>query len=258
MKVRVTNIQRFSLHDGPGIRTTVFLKGCGLKCPWCSNPENINYEIEKYYNNESKEEGRFGFDIELSELEKEILKDEKYYKLNNGGVTFSGGESLLQFDKLEPLLNSLNKKNINICIESSLFVSQKKLGIAVKYVDEFIIDIKILDKEVCNKILKGNINTYYENIEYLFKNVEKKKIKFRIPVTKEFTLSKSNLEYLVEFLKKYRPNDIEIFKIHQLGKKKYEALGKKINNYEEVTDEEIKKIIDLIEKLEIPVRECKI
>ena len=78
MKVRVTNIQRFSLNDGPGIRTTVFFKGCGLKCPWCSNPENINYEIENYYNEDTNEKGIFGYDITLDDLEKEILH--KIYK----------------------------------------------------------------------------------------------------------------------------------------------------------------------------------
>ena len=70
MKVRITDIQHFSLHDGPGIRTTVFLKGCSLKCPWCANPECISSEIQ----------GEFGYDISLEELEKEILKDEPFIK----------------------------------------------------------------------------------------------------------------------------------------------------------------------------------
>ena len=61
MKVIISNIQRFSLHDGPGIRTTVFFKGCSLKCPWCSNPENINFNIEEYYENDEKK--YFGYEI---------------------------------------------------------------------------------------------------------------------------------------------------------------------------------------------------
>ena len=121
MKVRVTNIQRFSLQDGPGIRTTVFLKGCGIRCPWCSNPENMDYEKENYFDKNINQEETFGIDIELDDLEREIIKDEKYYQLNNGGVTFSGGDPLLQFDKLEQLLENLHKKKINICVESSLF-----------------------------------------------------------------------------------------------------------------------------------------
>ena len=136
MKVRITDIQHFSLHDGPGIRTTVFLKGCSLKCPWCTNPECISKEIQ----------GEFGYDISLEELENEILKDESFYK-TGGGVTFSGGEPLLQIKELEPLLISLKNKNINICFESALFVPQNYLKIANIYGDEFIVDIKMFGLE---------------------------------------------------------------------------------------------------------------
>ncbi len=167
MKVRVTNIQRFSLNDGPGIRTTVFFKGCGLKCPWCSNPENINYEIENYYNEDTNEKGVFGYDITLDDLEKEILKDQKYYTLNSGGVTFSGGEALLQFTKMESLLKKLKQNKINMCIETSLFAPIKALEVATKYIDEFIVDIKILDSDVCSDVLKGNLDLYFKKYRLL-------------------------------------------------------------------------------------------
>ena len=111
MKVRVSNIQRFSLHDGPGIRTTVFLKGCNLRCPWCSNPENIDFEPTKYINENTKEQGIFGKDIEMSELFEEIMKDKQYYNMNDGGVTFSGGEPLLQIKVIEPLLKLREEMN---------------------------------------------------------------------------------------------------------------------------------------------------
>ena len=102
MTVRITNIQHFSLHDGSGIRTAVFLKGCNLTCPWCCNPENMNFEIEKYdYNNKNDS---FGYDISLEDLEREILKDEIYFAEGKGGVTFSGGEPFLQIKSLKPLI----------------------------------------------------------------------------------------------------------------------------------------------------------
>ena len=106
MKVIVSNIQRFCLHDGPGIRTTVFFKGCSLNCPWCANPENIDFNIEEY--SENGEKKHFGYEISLEELEKEIIKDEDYY-MTGGGVTFSGGECLFQFKKIEPLLQKLKR-----------------------------------------------------------------------------------------------------------------------------------------------------
>ena len=152
MTLRITNIQHFSLHDGPGIRTTVFLKGCNLKCPWCANPECISSEIQ----------GEFGYDIPLAKLENEIIKDEPFYK-TGGGVTFSGGEPLLQINNLEPLLNSLKNKNINICFETALFVPEKYLKIAKKYCDEFIVDIKMIDSITCMEVIGGKISQFLNN-----------------------------------------------------------------------------------------------
>ena len=122
-KILITNIQRFSVHDGPGIRTTIFLKGCSIRCPWCSNPENLTpypqeYSIEGI-------DGVYGEWYETEKLVMECLKDNVYYegKYNNkrlwnikkhediknlpGGVTFSGGEPLLQ---MESLVTALNRK----------------------------------------------------------------------------------------------------------------------------------------------------
>lgn len=243
MKVIVTNIQRFCLHDGPGIRTTVFFKGCNLNCPWCANPENIEFHVQKYeYCGES---GFYGKEMTLEEMEKEILKDIEYYK-TGGGVTFSGGEPLLQFDKIEPLLKSLKEKNINICIETALSVPTYLVEIATKYVDEFIIDIKILDRENVDKI-NGNIELYYENINKVFEN--KKMVTFRIPLAKGYIVTEQNMKLILELLSKYKPNKVEIFKIHNLAEKKYKTLNRDIIELENITQEEIetikKKIVQL-------------
>lgn len=245
MKVRLTNIQRFSLQDGPGIRTTVFLKGCSICCPWCANPENLKYEIQ----------GEFGYDIKLDELERAILKDEEYYKLG-GGVTFSGGEPLLQFNKLEPLLQNLKKQNINICIETALFVPTNLLEIALKYVDEFIVDIKILDKIEAKNVLNADIELYYKNIQRLFE--QKRNITFRIPVTKEYTLQEHNKTKILDLLEKYKPKQVEIFKLHRLAESKYRSLRKEMAEFQEVTDEEMKKFLKEIKNVKIKARICEI
>ena len=245
MKVRVTNIQRFSLQDGPGIRSTVFLKGCSICCPWCANPENIKYEIQ----------GEFGYDIELNEIEKEILKDEKFYK-SGGGVTFSGGEPLLQFDKLEPLLKRLKQQNINICIETALFVPTSLLEIALKYVDEFIVDIKILDNSEAKKVLNGDIELYYKNIKKLFE--QKHNITFRIPVTKEYTLQEHNKKRILDLLEKYKPQQVEIFKLHRLAESKYKTLKKNLIEFKEVTDDDMENFLKEIKNVKINAKICKI
>ena len=236
MSVRITNIQHFSLHDGPGIRTTIFLKGCSLNCPWCANPECISPKIE----------GEFGYDISLEELEKEILKDEPYYK-TGGGVTFSGGEPLLQIRSLEPLLKSLKLKNINICFETSLFVKKEYLNIAKLYANEFIVDIKMLNPENTRNILNGDVNQYLDNLNIL----DLKKTTFRIPVT-EFSLNDQDL--ILDLLENFTPKKLEIFKLHNLAKRKYEILNRDFY-FEEVEDNMLNdfyhKLEDIIPNTEI-------
>ena len=229
MMVTVTDIQHFSLHDGSGIRTTVFLKGCTLKCPWCANPECISRKIER----------GFGYDISLKDLEKEILKDEPFYK-TGGGVTFSGGEPLLQIKNLEPLLKSLKLKDINICFESSLFVDEKYLKIANKYGDEFIIDIKMLNPQKTKNVLKGSIDQYLNNLFYL----DLEKTTFRIPITK-YSLDDEKL--ILDLLKKFKPKQVEIFKLHNLAKRKYDILNKEFY-FEKISDNDLIKFKDKLNK----------
>ncbi|WP_295614070.1 4Fe-4S cluster-binding domain-containing protein [uncultured Methanobrevibacter sp.] len=232
MCVRITDIQHFSLHDGQGIRTTVFLKGCPLNCPWCSNPECISFDIDD----------NFGRDISLDDLEYEILKDQHYYK-TGGGVTFSGGEPLLQIKQLEPLLKSLSSKKINICFETSLFVPKNLLNISTKYADEFIVDIKILTPDNSKTILGGDVTVYLNNLKLL----DMDKTTFRIPVS-DFILEESNVNLILELLNKYKPKNVEIFKIHDLAKKKYLIL-KKEQYFNEVSNESLNEFYSKINKL---------
>lgn len=250
----ITNIQRFSLHDGPGIRTTVFLKGCNLRCPWCANPENLSFEKERY--NKDGLQGIYGYEISIEELEKEILKDALYYE-NGGGVTFSGGEALLHFKELEPLLKRLKNRKIHICIETALMVKKELVEIALKYVDLFIIDIKILDNTQCNNIIGGNIQTYKDNIDRVFES--NKKVIFRIPLIKPYTYNEQNIERISEFLTKYNPEKVEIFKVHQLAENKYKSLNKKMLEIKEkITDQEIEELKNKLNKLHINTEICQL
>ena len=253
MKVIVSNIQRMCFHDGPGIRTTVFFKGCNLRCPWCSNPENVNFEIEKYISDNV--EKNFGYEIELEELEKEILKDEIYFD-KEGGITFSGGEPLLQFEKIEPLLKSLKEKHVNICVETALMVPENFLEIALKYVDEFYVDIKILNEEICKKILNGNIDFYYKNLDKLFST--NKKVTFRLPMSEEYTITEDNIKKIIELLEKYRPKKVELFELHTLGEKKYKALNREMKVFKKIDKEKIEKLYNLIKSININVEVIKI
>lgn len=235
MTVRVTNIQHFSLQDGSGIRTTVFLKGCSLTCPWCCNPENINFEIESCNHGNGNES--FGYDISIGELENEILKDEIYYENSNGGVTFSGGEPLLQIESLEPLLKSLKEKGINVCFETSLSVPTDLLEIAMDYMDELFIDIKILDKKEAKEVLNMDTELYRRNLDLINNsNIKKEKVTFRIPLNNEYTLKESNIKLILELIEKYSDFKVEIFKTHNLAESKYESLNKEFKQSSEIDD----------------------
>lgn len=253
MTVRITNIQHFSLDDGPGIRTTVFLKGCNLTCPWCCNPENISFEIEDYNHNNQNE--CFGYDISLEELEKEVLKDEIYYDNGKGGVTFSGGEPLLQIKELEPLLKSLKEKNINICFETSLSVPSDLLEMAIEYIDEIFIDIKILDKGEARNILNLDADLYCNNLELISNSkIGEDNIIFRVPLNNEYTLREENIGLILKLIEKYPDFKIEIFKTHNLAKSKYESLEKEFNQFSEISDESIDEVYTRIERINSNVK----
>lgn len=234
MKVRISNIQRFCVNDGPGIRTTIFFKGCQLHCPWCCNPENINFEMN---NNCSKE--LVGIDINLEKLYIEVMKDKDFY-INNGGITLSGGEALLQIEKYEELLKKIKNDNINICLETSLAVNKRLLDIAIKYIDFYYIDVKILEKERAQKILNLNIDKYLNNLNYLIS--KRKNIVLRFPINKEYTYTKENIKLIKQLLKENPNLKIEIFKTHNLGKSKYEKLNLKYIEMSEDIDDIIKEV----------------
>ena len=121
---RIFDIQRFSVHDGPGIRTIVFLKGCFLRCKWCCNPESQKREIEQMtLNNKTK---TVGYDTTVDEVMKEVERDRIYYDRSGGGLTLSGGESLAQPDFAVALLKAAKEALANIGLKGE-----------VEYITEF-------------------------------------------------------------------------------------------------------------------------
>ena len=269
--ILLTNIQRSSLHDGPGIRTTVFLKGCSLRCPWCSNPENLEAKKQKYIKNGI--ESVYGKEYSCDELYNEVMKDQAFYdgdwnsnSLDKmpGGVTFSGGECLLQMDKLEPLLDRLNDEKIHIAVETCLFASASSLVIAIKHIDLFYVDIKILDEELCRSALHGNLSAYYTNLQTLLNS--NNPVVFRIPVIGGYTDSDDNRRKVANLLKNTKGNvlKVELIKEHNLGTSKYQSLIDRDNDinlpdYKGVNDELMDRYKREIEQVvSVPVEICKI
>lgn len=240
-------------HDGPGIRTTVFLKGCSIHCPWCSNPENLDPHIERYKND--GETGIYGRVYDPQELVIELIKDERFWA-KGGGITFSGGEPLLQAEVLLPVLMSLKERDVHIAVETALFVPKKNVQPILPYIDHFIVDVKILDPDRCKKILGGNLWMYKQNIQILYQ--EKKIHLFRVPCCPEYTFADEDQQLLLSFFADHREIPVQIFPIHRLGEKKYETLGKKMWESIGVENESLEAFCRLLKVKGIDAEICRI
>lgn len=246
MGIVISNIQRMCFHDGPGIRTTVFLKGCGIHCPWCANPENISFHIQSYSGKLLDQETcQFGKEYEVDELLHILERDKKFWG-SDGGVTFSGGEPLLQFGTLQEVWKRLKERNIHIAIETSLFAPRQSLEIALEYVDFFYVDVKLLEPEMCTQVLGGDIDRYLDNMHFLAESG--RQIHFRVPCSEEYVLKQQNLKEIYSFFQKYPKYPIEIFAIHNLGESKYKNLNMEHETFEIVKEERLAEIKKEIEK----------
>lgn len=264
-KLLVTNIQRFSLHDGPGIRTTVFLKGCSVHCPWCCNPENISPKLQEYDDaGISKQWGRW---YSVDELRDEILKDLGFYigeiSQDNysiqdeslisslpGGVTFSGGEALLQTKALIPLLLQLKENQIHIAVETSLFVPSSFFQEVIGLIDFFYVDMKMMDAKRCHNMIGGDMDLYQKNFQLLMES--NRPVVVRIPIIGGFTDDEKNINDIYYALCEYHshPNNllhVELLHGHHLGDSKYENLGLQKPTHHAVDKE---RMVSMMEKIQ--------
>lgn len=282
MKSLITNIQRFCVSDGPGIRTTVFFKGCPLHCPWCANPENIKAEQQIYYVREKCSE-RCSYsnfckayhnnvpeetDIQhcnyraveyvgkyysQEQLFNELVKDRKYFE-PMGGITFSGGEALLFLPEYDEMVEKLRKQKISTAVETCLMVPVSHVQWAVDKIDYFYIDIKIVDPVMCKKILGGDGELFESNLIRISEHVDTKRIVYRMPVVPELTDTEENINRIVRIVTKYPPRYMEIFSVHNLGEKKYERIGIPYKKWNMVQEGRLLEIKDQIEQAGINCR----
>ena len=140
---RIFNIQRFSIHDGPGIRTIVFLKGCYMRCAWCSNPESQEYSVQTMM--EGGKLKTVGTDVSVADIMPEILADLPYYRRSGGGVTLSGGEVLAQADFARDLLKACKEAGLHTAIESAASAPYSEIEKLLPYLDLYLMDIKLMD-----------------------------------------------------------------------------------------------------------------
>ncbi len=233
-KVLIGNIQRFCVHDGDGIRTTVFLKGCDIRCPWCANPENQKTCIQKFI--DDGVEKQYGKMMSQEEIIDIILRDKIYYE-NGGGVTYSGGEPLLNLNIIENVLKELKSEGISQWIETSLFAPTDYVLFAMNYMDNFIIDLKNICREQCKKYLSGDSDLYLKNFDIVVSKYKNAVV--RIPVVEPYTYNSENIYKIIQLLKRYKDIRIQLFKVHNLGMSKYKNLNMEYSCFEEISDNDL-------------------
>lgn len=225
----VTNIQHFSLDDGPGIRTVVFMAGCNLKCQWCHNPEMVYEKAIEQTAGEMKKEALF----------EEIYKDMRFYERSNGGVTFSGGEPILQRDELKELLQICKKYNIHTAIETAGNYSYEYIEPILEVIDYIIIDCKSFSEDSHLKYTGQSNRKILNNIK-AFSRLNKEMI-VRIPVVWGINIIPEELKRIGEFLASIGIHQVELMPYHRLGVAKYEQYGLEypLREQEEPTEEQM-------------------
>lgn len=262
----IFDIQRFSLHDGPGIRTTVFFKGCNLRCFWCHNPESINLQPEiQVYSHKCIHCGRCisvcpqnaihkngisfifsrdlcikcgrcvdecitnarilaGRTVSALEVMTEIMKDEPFYNDNNGGVTFSGGEPMLQPGFLKTLLIACKEKNIHTAVDTAGNVAFDKFTEIVPYTDLFLYDIKCVDEKKHKQATGANNKKILSNLAALDEIA--KEIIIRVPVIPGMNDTQEDMYAIGDLLKNLKKiSKVQLLPFHNMAESKYESMG---------------------------------
>jgi len=259
----VFNIQRFSTHDGNGIRTVIFYKGCPLRCWWCSNPESQSFDTSILYDRkfcknfgdcilaekEAISKNGSGIQINRSLIQHpenlkniclskaltvsgehktadEILAEiekDRLFFREEGGVTLSGGEPLAQGDDLTELLHKLKEKNISVNVETTLHVKWEKMERTLGYVDTFLADLKHTNKEKFRKYTGGDVMLVMQNFVKLDNSGAEYIV--RIPVIPGFNHSEKEMREMIDFVASLKnAREINFLPYHTFGAEKYTML----------------------------------
>lgn len=256
----VFNIQRYSVHDGPGIRTTVFLKGCPLHCAWCHNPESISrqpqilllesrcigcLECTDVCDHAPKDDAPLpaqneacevcgkcveacpaaarqlaGRSVTVEELLGEILKDRVFYDESGGGVTFSGGEPLLQPEFLKAILEASKTQGVHTAVDTCGLVKLESLLEVVPATDVFLYDLKLMD-DTKHRFYTGASNAVIlENLQRL--GAVAKNIWIRVPIMPSVNADDANLEATARFAAKIPAvTQVNLLPFHRMGVQKF-------------------------------------
>ena len=198
----IFDIKKYAIHDGPGIRTTIFFKGCSMGCQWCHNPESKNFGVEEFTVKDRVKKltksQTVGHEISVDDIMKKIEKDRVFYDESDGGVTFSGGEPLVQTNFLLEILKECQKSKIHTTVDTCGEASWKNFEKIIEYVDLFLYDLKIIDNVLHNKYTGVSNKRIHANLKKLINSGNQ--IEIRIPLIPNITDTDLNLNNLIDFI----------------------------------------------------------
>jgi pyruvate formate lyase activating enzyme len=243
----IFDIKKFALHDGPGIRTTIFLNGCPLNCWWCHNPESLKVNPQSRNNscedNENKISKKYSLDEALSIIKEDLV----FYDESGGGVTFSGGEPLIQIDFLESILKLCKQNSISTTIDTCGYAQQTSFERILENTDLFLYDFKLFDDGFHQKYTGVSNKLIKENLKFL--NEVNANVIIRIPLIPNITDTEENLSSIANYLIKLNKiNRIDLLPYNKLAEDKYRRLQQKsqLGNLETQSQEKLDEIKNLV------------
>ena len=222
-KGRIFNIQRFSIHDGPGIRSIVFFKGCYMRCAWCCNPESQSYEIQTMQENGKKK--IVGQDVTVQEILPELLADIPYYRRSGGGITLSGGEILAQVEFARDLLRACKENGLHTAVESTANAPFEVIKEILPYLDLYLLDIKHMDSAKHKEYTKAPNELILQNARKIAESgVE---LIIRTPVVPGFNDTAQEIKAISKFAASLPGvEQHHLLPYHRLGQDKYAGLNR--------------------------------
>lgn len=223
-KGRIFDIQRYSIHDGVGIRTIVFLKGCVLRCRWCCNPESQNYQIEQMtVAGKTKVIGR---DTTVEEVLEIVERDRPYYRRSEGGLTLSGGECLCQPEFAKALLKCAKEDGLTTAIESMGCAKYSVIDGILDYLDCYLMDIKHTNHEKHRQFTGRSNELMMENAKKIAAS-GKTELIIRVPVIPTFNATPEEIADIARFAESLPGvRKLHLLPYHRLGQDKYAGLGR--------------------------------